>query len=320
MPSEARHHHYLPQCYLKGFTRDGQRTSQLWAWDFKLKRKYPTVPRNVGGQRDFNRIDVPDVPPNAVEVAMSKIENEFDAALTAVNTNLDWDNDIKNWIFNLMALMVVRNPQQRENRRDFQAQVSERMLDLLLESRESWERSTLPESGEGSSARKLTYEEAKDFRESKQYTIEVPALRHIHDEGELVGAILPCLARRKWTVLVATPESGNFITTDNPVTLDWNDPSKVPPIYRSSPGFGMNDTTVHFAVSKKVAIFGTFDGEDRALIAAPEITSLFNTHLLARTYGRAFSPDPYMRVRNSMDMVADLSDAEFFTPPNGDAK
>jgi hypothetical protein len=319
MPPQARHHHYLPQCYLKGFTRDGQRTSQLWAWDFKLKRKFLTVPRNVGGQRDFNRIDVPNVPPNAVEAAMSKIETEFDAALTAVETNRDWDDEIKNWIFNLMALMVVRNPQQRETRRDFQARVSERLLDLMLESKERWEGATPPGSEGESVGRKVTYEEAKDFHEKRLYTIEVPTVRHIYDEAELVDTVLPLLARRKWTVLVATPESGNFITTDNPVTLDWNDPTKVPPMYRSSPGFGMKDTTVHFALSKKVAIFGTFDGQNRALFAAPEITSLFNTHLLARTYGRAFSPDPFIRVRNSLDKIADLSDADFFTPPNGEA-
>jgi len=318
MPPEARHHHYLPQCYLKGFTRDGERTSQLWAWDFDRKRKFLTVPRNVGGERDFNRIDVPNLAPDAVEVAMSKVETEFDAALTAVNTNLDWDDQIKNWIFNLMALMVVRSPQQRENRRDFQARVSERVLDLLLESKERWEGSIPTGSGDGAAARKVTYEEAKEFHERKQYTIEVPTVRHIQDEAELVSAVLPFLARRKWTVLVGTPQSGHFITTDNPVTLDWNDPTKVPPMYRYSPGFGMNDTTVHFAISKKVAIFGTFDGQDRALIAAPEIVSLFNTHLLARTYGRAFSTDPFIRARNLLDKVVDLSDADLFTPPAGD--
>jgi hypothetical protein len=319
MPAQARHHHYLPQCYLKRFTRDGRRDSQLYTWDFRQKRMYLTSPRNVGGERDFNRVAIPGVAPDAIETAMSKVEKEFDTALTAFSANPNWEgnDELKNWIFNLMALMVVRSPQMRENRRRPMERTAKLIMDLLVSSEESWNRTRKPPREDG--APEISYEEAKRFHEEGKYTIEVPIERHIVDESKLIDTVLPLLARRRWTRLVATPQSGLFITSDNPVVLTWNHPDRVPPMHRRSPGFGMPDTTVHFAVSPRLAMFGTFDGEERMIKCMPKLTSLFNMHVLSRTYGRVFSAAPTIRLLDNAERPADLAETQLFADPAGGA-
>ncbi|WP_265923371.1 DUF4238 domain-containing protein [Cupriavidus nantongensis] len=57
--NDARNHHYVPQCYLKGFARNRSKNAQLFVVDTKTKRAFVTTPRNLAAQRDFNRVEIP---------------------------------------------------------------------------------------------------------------------------------------------------------------------------------------------------------------------------------------------------------------------
>ncbi len=65
--SVSRHHHYLSQCYLKGFTQGSSKKSKLTVIDLKEKKRFEIIPRNVGGMRDFNRVEIEGVDPEVVE-------------------------------------------------------------------------------------------------------------------------------------------------------------------------------------------------------------------------------------------------------------
>jgi hypothetical protein len=69
MPT-ARQHHFLPQFYLKGFAKQNGKVWQTWALDLKEKRQFQTNIKKVAKIRDFNRIDVKDQPPDAIEQAI----------------------------------------------------------------------------------------------------------------------------------------------------------------------------------------------------------------------------------------------------------
>ncbi|WP_256026020.1 MULTISPECIES: DUF4238 domain-containing protein [Enterobacteriaceae] len=47
--SVARHHHFLSQCYLKGFTSNGGKKSKLTVIDLKERKTFESNTRNVGG-------------------------------------------------------------------------------------------------------------------------------------------------------------------------------------------------------------------------------------------------------------------------------
>ncbi|MDZ8249191.1 DUF4238 domain-containing protein, partial [Escherichia coli] len=72
--SVARHHHFLSQCYLKGFTSNGGKKSKLTVIDLKERKTFESNTRNVGGVRDFNRLELDGVDPNYLESSLAEFE------------------------------------------------------------------------------------------------------------------------------------------------------------------------------------------------------------------------------------------------------
>ncbi|MDD5268047.1 MAG: DUF4238 domain-containing protein [Methylococcales bacterium] len=287
----ARHHHYLSQCYLKGFTKGKAKNSKLTVFDFKERKWFETIPRNVGGIRDFNRINIEGIDQNVIESTLSDFEGKAASALKKLEETLVFTAETQDLILNLIALVGIRSPEKREHLRRFEAEVIERLMSLSLESKERWEVQEAQRKEENPEyVSKVSYEELKEFFDSKKYEITLTNEHHIGNEMVMIKAILPYLYRRNWILVRATKDAAPFITTDNPVSLTWNEPEKIPPFYRGSPGFGMSDTQVYFPVSQDLALIGEFDGENKIIIATPELVSILNTKMLYNAYKQIYSP------------------------------
>ena len=50
-----RKHHYVPNFYLKGFTKEGTEDGRIWVTDTKLKNQWPSSPKNSASEKDFYR-------------------------------------------------------------------------------------------------------------------------------------------------------------------------------------------------------------------------------------------------------------------------
>lgn len=287
----ARNHHYLSQCYLRGFTKGGSKKSKITVIDFKGKKCFETIPRNVGGIRDFNRIEVDGVDPNAIENAFAKFEGEAASALRQIKEDLLFVGETKELILNLIALLAMRSPEMREQWRKVRAQSVERIMGLSLATKARWESQLrrMKESGKVVNEN-VTYDDVKKFHESKEYTIDVTREHHIHMELAGINAILPYLAGRNWLLIRSTDESGPFVTTDNPVNLDWKEPGKFPPPIRNSPGYGMKDTWVYFPVAMNLALVGEFDGPTGVIEATRDLVAMLNTKILMSAHKQLYAP------------------------------
>jgi len=286
----ARHHHYLSQCYLKGFTKNGAKKSKLQVFDLVNSKIFKTIPRNVGGLRDFNRIDIAGLDQNTIETSLAIFEGEAAAALKRLEETLLFEGETKSLILNLIALFAVRSPEKREHSRYSQAKIAEKILDLTLASKERWESqiSQIKESGKEID-NNVTYEDSKRFHESKEYKISFAREHHIQMEFAGIEAILPYLEGRNWLLIKSTEKTGPFITTDNPVNLSWKEPEKIPPAYRNSPGYGMKDTQVYFPISRNIALIGEFDSSDIVIEGDIDLVSALNTKILMFTYKQLYS-------------------------------
>ena len=202
-----------------------------------------------------------------------------------------FEGETKNLILNLIAILAIRSPEMREHWRKFQAQIADQIMSLSLATKERWESQLrqMKESGRNVNEN-VTYEDMKKFHTSKEYTIEVAKEHHIRMEFVGIDAILPYLANRSWLLVKSTDESGPFVTTDNPVNLTWNEPEKIPPFYRNSPGYGMKDTQVYFPVSKKLALVGEFDGPSGVIDATRELVAMLNTKMLRFARKQLYTP------------------------------
>jgi hypothetical protein len=56
--SEARAHHYVPQCWLAGFTDTGESDGMLYVTDLKRRSQWRCKPSEAGHRRDFYRAEV----------------------------------------------------------------------------------------------------------------------------------------------------------------------------------------------------------------------------------------------------------------------
>jgi hypothetical protein len=128
----ARRHHYLPRCYLKGFAKPRKRGASYHVHVFDRSGKHFTANIiNVATEKDFNRIEVEGHPPDAIEQGLAKFESELGPALTRIleSRSLQNQND-RLLLLNLIAMLSIRNPLQRENIRDFEERVAHRVLEL----------------------------------------------------------------------------------------------------------------------------------------------------------------------------------------------
>ena len=121
----------------------------------------------------------------------------------------------------------------------------------------------------------LITEEFKKFVEDGKFTIEASRQEHIDLELRVLDDMIRWFMCRKWS-LIQAPDDAEFITCDRPVALIWVEPEK----YKLSPGFGLRGTQVHFALSKKLALVGDFDGINETVLTTKEQVSLINANIL----------------------------------------
>jgi Protein of unknown function (DUF4238) len=117
----ARQHHFLPECYLKGFRRG---EGHLFALDLKKRESYFASPKKVCKVRDFNTVDAPGLKPDVLETQLGKFEGKLAPALKRVCSQ-PWNVSEEDWnyVLNLISLIAARNPSFRENFRAFKAQI-----------------------------------------------------------------------------------------------------------------------------------------------------------------------------------------------------
>lgn len=197
--SDPRKHHFISQCYLKGFTVDARKDSPLFAVNLADGSTFRTRPSNVAAERDFNRAE--DLPPGAVENALARFETQVDVALTrirqcrSIKESDDWMV-----VLNLAAPFAVRNPRWREIARDASERLSRAIMDLALASPERWESQVREMKADGmiKGEPKATYEQMKKFHEEGNYTVEVATGLHILREFGVHEPILETMAARRW--------------------------------------------------------------------------------------------------------------------------
>jgi hypothetical protein len=290
--SVARQHHWIPQCYLKGFARNRTKNGKLTVFDLHLEREFETIARNVGGARDFNKMEIEGASPDAIEQSLSQLETKFDKVLFQViqNNSLPTGDDLI-LLMNFVALMHVRNPRMRETWRRAQADVAEHIMDIALSSKSQWEHQIGQLRADGVEVPVASYEDMKRFHESKEYEITVPTVRHIELEMDLLSSLIPLLLERNWTLFVAPPGSGGFVTSDNPVSLFWNDGKR----RRYPPGHGLLNTEVVCPISKELLMSGVFDGQDRVLQANVEDVARANSITISHAERQIYGSTRYFQ-------------------------
>ena len=291
--TEARRHHHIPQFYLRGFTAStGKGDYKLTVANLAAGRFFETNPRNVGGERDFNRIEIEGHPPDALEQMLAGFETDAAESIRRIDESRKFEGDDRRNILNLMALLAVRSPQMREHIRKHHERLMKMMLSLTLVSKQRWEEHEARMIAEGKGPPpdepRLTYEEVKEYHREGKYDILLNRGYHIGLELRTHDPVLRVLGARKWTLYTSDDETGCFVTTDRPVVLTYCKPMDVPPLYRNSPGFGMPETEVMFPITQHMTLVGMFEGEESIVRANTFIVAHANTKMIHTSFGQVY--------------------------------
>ena len=277
---EPRRHHYVPRCWLRGFTEDGERDGRLWVTDFSRRAQWPSSPANAGHIRDFYRLgdDAPD--PVAVETFFGTLETNAAPILRSIDAERrPPSNDELDVLLEFMAYQFVRLPAFRPFVLQLQDRIVRGELERLLQTPETW-RAALVAMGEDPDRPGTDFEGMRRFVEGREYSLRAETAWFMERAFTDVDTILRCLRERFWGTSIT--QHGRLIASDNPVMLEGERDHLV--------GF-RNAEFVFYPLSRHVLLTGT-----TVRVQPPPFNFYYfarmNTMTLLRTDAQVYSHIP----------------------------
>lgn len=267
---EPRRHHYVPRCWLAGFTDTGDKEGRLFVTDFKRRNQWGAAPGTAGFIRDFYRLEDEHVDdPILAEKALSQIEDAISPILRSMNSEMRGPRkeELEPLLY-FIAIQWSRVPAFRPFMLNLFDKISRERIGEMLESAESLRRALL-DAGMDPDAPGADYDSMKRFHDQKAYKLSAPTDWYVKEAFEAVEKIMPGLKKRYWMPLISP--SGSFIASDNPVILEGRKGVMA--------GF-KNAELVSFAASRHVALSGTLRPQKRPLINQKFIAGLNTLSLL----------------------------------------
>src|ERR1017187_9869445 len=138
---EPRRHHYVPQCWLAGFTDTGEKDGQLWVTDLVRRKQWQASPNNAGHIRDFYRLSDEQLDPVMVEKPFANIEAEH-APILRILDREQRAPDVEEFgaLLPFTALQCARVPGFPPIFLNVRDSVARETLGAELKSQKSWQR------------------------------------------------------------------------------------------------------------------------------------------------------------------------------------
>lgn len=288
--AETHNHHFVPQGYLRGFADGVRRKATFRVVDLGERKVFRTLVRNVAAKRDFNRIDVEDQHPNALEEAYGHFESEAATSIRRVVEAGEFTGEDRIVVLNLVALLIIRNPRMRENWADFMDRLWRMTGKTMVSKKSIWESTVARMKADGHEIKEgVSYEQMRDFIQSDEYDIVTDRHMHIRLEIEHLDTILPLLVRRKWRLGIVPEDQPELITSDHPVSLIST--IRRPGGLAGALGYGLKNTAVVFPLDRRHSLWGTFEGEDEVVQNTRDQTAILNTHTMHNADRQIYSFD-----------------------------
>lgn len=290
MGATAKRHHFISQCYLRGFAADPA-SPKLYVVDFFDRKSFSTSPLNVAHERDFHAIDMPGQPRDLVEKKLGEdFESELGPALRRIieGASLADDHD-RGYLFFFMALLLMKTPSMRKRISEWMGGIADFTLRGQAADPAAWEakiarakaEGVLPPDADAAAMRKHILE--GNF----EYGVSVPG--HMYFEFRLAPTFVPWFEQRKWMLIKAPRNSPGFITSDNPVCVMWQDPSLPMPA-----GLGMRRTQIVFPVASELAMVGTYEDIGSPVVNADaELIAVINGNVLPYVNRQVYARDEH---------------------------
>lgn len=291
MGKQARKHHYVPQMYLSAFENTN---GQIWVTDASTCKAFSRASENIAAERDWNRVDFPGVPIDALEKELGKFEGLIAPGIKRVRDTASFGEHGKDRedIINLVTLLAVRNPRTRDFMHGFYADVLRTMVAMPFNDPKRWDAVVEQMKGQNIWPKGAP----TDFEGHKKYVCENLDKLYAHKnmtlelELEALTSTYWFYDSRRWRILKANADTGGFVTTDHPVCIHKPAASaNYGQIY--APGFGMADRDVIFTLSSSVCLIGRAEGEEDLVEVGLHNVASVNATLIGFALKQIYSMD-----------------------------
>jgi hypothetical protein len=278
--TEPRAHHYVPQCWLAGFTEQGEKDSELWVTDLKRQKQWKSNPVNAGHRRDFYRISDPNLDPVMVEKTLSKIEDSIAPLLKSLDRERrEPTKDEMEALVSFMAVQWARVPAFRPTVLAITDSFLRSEFSTALKTRESWA-AALKEAGIPANSPGADYDNMREYDRSGQYSLSAETEWYLQRAFSAVESITPLLRNRYWTTLFSS--TGSFVASDNPIVLDGPKGQKI--------GF-KNAEVIIYPLSRHIFLCGT-NGDVRPPFVNRKYIAAMNTLMMLGAEAQVYSHLP----------------------------
>ena len=273
-----------------------KKVAQVTVFDRRSRAPFVAAISNVGVERDFNRIDAKGYTPDHVEKGMAEIEHELSECLDRIiATKTFTTKRDRIGLINLVALLHHRNPREREVLRDFHERLTDKIFQITFATPERWNHQKEKIRAAGIDTPDVPYEFMKRFVQNKEYRLDLPPGYHVDIELSTFNDILPVFFERKWMLLKAPNNSGGFVTSDHPSCLSWS--HGPPDNLGMGPGLASKGSELLFPVSRRLALFGSFEIEDGEGEANEDLVARFNSQVICRSSWQVYAHDVHFSYR-----------------------
>lgn len=240
-------HHYIPKCYLKGFTDGGEDSSKFWAVPKNNGTPFITSPNDSCAERNYYSVDHEN-PLIVEDFYAEKIEPKIMTAISYIHTHSCLPpKDEMGYLLLLLTTLYLRVPTHRK------------IVEMTMR-REK-------EIVDGMS---------KDINLSNIEEFEYSKTDLIKSELSLIDTVIKCLLNKYYRLYIIEDDNLNVVTSDNPFILNH-------PKGGNGFNFGLDTSDIEICVpitSKVILIARNEKMKKDSVVANKEQIGLANTQLI----------------------------------------
>jgi hypothetical protein len=246
--TRPKRHHYLPQFYLDGFTRDGL----FWLFDRKKGEFRKQTPINTAVESGFYTVRMSDgTDSDAVEETLATIEGVVKPAVDRLDAAESISDEDRRSTAAFIATLYLRTPGFRRNHDAAHETMMKRTMQILYSDPGAAAARLECMKAAGEDVGGLTPEKIMEAaKNADDYSIELPPEQSIQSMLSLLPKIGTLLADMRWTIAHA-PANKVFVASDEPFVLI------PPPDYRPGVqglGIASPGTTKVIPLSQRICV------------------------------------------------------------------
>lgn len=210
-----KRHHYLPQFYLNGFSRD----QYLFVYDREENEYRKQTPKNTAVEKDFYTLTDDSGQKNAaIESIFAEIESRAKPIIDKLDSGKTVTFEERVALAHLIALFIGRTPEYDATFKSVQDQLMRKVNKVHFHSIERTQAIIDNYKATNPNKDTLSAEQLYEIVQKDDYNIEFGRANTIDAMLDLAESVTKYLCQMNW-VVYHTPTQTSFVTTDSPFMI-----------------------------------------------------------------------------------------------------